>query len=70
MKKNQTEHCPFCGKKSWSHQTRQITLCYKSTPIVVKQPGFWCDACDEGVIGGEDRKATQPALLAEINKML
>jgi HTH-type transcriptional regulator/antitoxin MqsA len=26
------------------------------------QPGYWCDNCKEGVIGGEDRRATQKEL--------
>lgn len=62
MNKNHAEHCPFCGKKSYYHQTKMMTLRYKSTPITVKQPGFWCDICGEGVIGGDDRKATQKEL--------
>lgn len=50
-----------------------MTLRYKSTPITVKQPGFWCDECGEGVIGGDDRKATQKelqTLRAEIDGLL
>jgi len=73
MNKNITEHCPFCGKKSYYHQTKSMTLRYKSTPITVKQPGFWCDECGEGVIGGEDRKTTQrelQTLRAEIDGLL
>lgn len=57
-----TEPCPFCGKKYYHHQTKLMTLSYKNTPITVKQPGYWCDKCGEGVIGGEDRKATQKIL--------
>lgn len=73
MNKNITEHCPFCGKKSYYHQTKSMTLRYKSTPITVKQPGFWCDECGEGVIGGDDRKTTQKelqTLRAEIDGLL
>lgn len=50
-----------------------MTLRYKSNSIIVKQPGFWCDECGEGVIGGEDRKATQKelqTLRAEIDGLL
>lgn len=73
--KNMTtiEHCPFCGKKSYYHQTKVMTLRYKSNPITVKQPGYWCDECKEGVIGGEDRKATQKelrTLCAQIDDLL
>lgn len=56
------ENCPFCGKKSYHHQTKLMTLHYKSHPITIEQPGYWCDGCNEGVIGGEDRKATQKEL--------
>lgn len=41
-----------------------MTLRYKSHSITVKQPGYWCDKCGEGVIGGDDRKATQKELQA------
>ena len=63
------ERCPFCGKKSYYHQMKSMTLRYKSHAIVVKQPGYWCDECDEGVIGGEDRKATQKELQALRSKI-
>ncbi len=56
------ENCPFCGKKSYSHQTKSMKLTYKSHVISVMQPGYWCDICKEGVIGGEDRRATQKEL--------
>lgn len=73
MSKVKKEHCPFCGNESYYHQTKQITLRYKSIPIVIKQPGYWCDECKEGVIGGEDRKATQKerqSLRAQIDGLL
>ena len=63
------EHCPFCGKESYHHQTKPMTLRYKSHPITIKQPGYWCDKCKEGVIGGEDRKATQKMLQAFRSKV-
>lgn len=50
-----------------------MRLVYKSHPITVEQPGFWCDACQEGVIGGEDRKTTQKelqSLRAQIDGLL
>lgn len=62
MKKIKTQDCPFCGKEPYHHQTKLMTLRYKSNPITMKQPGYWCDACGEGVIGGEDRKTTQKEL--------
>lgn len=73
MNKTNIEHCPFCGNKSYSHQIKSMTLQYKSIPITVKQPGFWCNECGEGVIGGDDRKATQKklqTLRAEIDGLL
>ncbi|OAI50052.1 hypothetical protein AYO45_00290 [Gammaproteobacteria bacterium SCGC AG-212-F23] len=65
MNRSKVEHCPFCGEESCSHQIKLITLRYKSIPITVKQPGYWCDKCGEGVIGGEDRKATQKKLQSQ-----
>jgi len=56
------EDCPFCGKKSYHHQIKPMTLRYKSHSITIKQPGYWCDECKEGVVGGEDRKETQKEL--------
>jgi HTH-type transcriptional regulator/antitoxin MqsA len=73
MNKSNAEYCPFCANKSYYHQTKKMTLRYKSSPITVNQPGFWCDECGEGVIGGEDRKATQKelqTLRAEIDGLL
>src|ERR1700761_278417 len=64
MRKNEIENCPFCGVKSYYHQIKPMTLCYKSHNTVVEQPGYWCDKCGEGVIGGKDRKATQKELQA------
>lgn len=47
---------------SAQHHIKPLTLRYKHHSITVKQPGYWCNACGEGVIGGEDRKATQKEL--------
>lgn len=56
------EHCPFCGKKAYCHRTNPMTLHYKTHAITIQQPGYWCNKCGEGVIGGKDRKATQKEL--------
>jgi len=58
------EHCPFCGERAYYHQVKPFTLHYKKHSITVKQPGYWCDHCNEGVIGDEDRKVTQKELQA------
>lgn len=63
MKKT-LENCPFCGEVAYLHQVKPMELCYKSHIITIDQPGFWCDHCGEGVIGGEDRKTTQKELQA------
>lgn len=62
MNKGKYEHCPFCGEESYQHQIKPLKLQYKSHLITVNQPGYWCNKCGEGVIGGEDRKATQKEL--------
>jgi HTH-type transcriptional regulator / antitoxin MqsA len=73
MTKIKIEHCPFCGKEAYHHQIKLMKLRYKSNYITVNQPGYWCDKCKEGVIGGEDRKATQKelqSLRAQIDGLL
>lgn len=67
MKMN--EHCPLCGEKTYYHQIKPLTLRYKNHSITVKQPGYWCDSCGEGVIGGKDRKVTQKELQAFQSKV-
>ena len=62
IKKTRMERCPFCGESTYYHQIKPMTLRYKSHSITVNQPGYWCDKCGEGVIGGEDRMATQKEL--------
>ncbi|MFM8453722.1 MAG: type II toxin-antitoxin system MqsA family antitoxin [Gammaproteobacteria bacterium] len=57
-------NCPLCGEKSYYRDTRPLVLEYKGHSITVQQPGFWCDACKEGVIEGPDLKATREELQA------
>ncbi len=64
MNKSKLEYCPFCGKEAYQHQVKPLKLQYKSHSITVNQPGYWCNKCGEGVIGGDDRKATQKELQA------
>lgn len=59
MKKS---HCPLCGEKAYSHHEKLVDITYKNKTIALKQPGYWCSSCDEGVIGPKDRKATQKQL--------
>lgn len=73
MNKSNLEHCPFCGKETYLHQIKPMTLRYKSRSITINQPGYWCNECQEGVIGGADRKTTQKelqAFRAEIDGLL
>jgi len=56
-------NCPLCGEKSYSHKIKKVQLSYKSNTLSYKQPGNWCDSCDEGVIEPCDRKATQKQLM-------
>ena len=62
MTKITLEYCPFCGEKSYAHCIKPMTLTYKSQQISVNQPGYWCNHCGEGIIGGTDRKQTQKEL--------
>lgn len=54
--------CPLCGEKQYYRDTRSITLEYKDQKLTIEQPGFWCDACGEGVVEGDDQKATREVL--------
>lgn len=56
-------NCPLCGEKSYSHKIKKVQLTYKGNTILYKQPGYWCDSCNEGVIESGDRKATQKQLM-------
>jgi HTH-type transcriptional regulator/antitoxin MqsA len=55
--------CPECGG-SLRRATRAIDYTYKGETITVKQPGWWCEACDEAVLEPADIAETEPALKA------
>jgi len=59
---DKVESCPFCGEQAYHHQIKPIRLKYKSYLIRINQPGYFCDACEEGVIGGKGRQAIQAEL--------
>lgn len=51
--------CPFCGNGVLERKTIQETYTYKGQTLTVEQPGAWCNVCDEGILDGDDLKATQ-----------
>lgn len=51
--------CPFCGKGALEKKTIQETYTYKGQTLTIDQPGAWCSSCDEGILEGDDLKATQ-----------
>jgi HTH-type transcriptional regulator/antitoxin MqsA len=51
--------CPVCGVGSLSHRVKRVVVDIAEYERVIEQPGFWCDHCEEGIIGGADLKATE-----------
>jgi len=53
--------CPICGKGKLKRGTRRVPYTFRGNTIEVKQPGEWCNACEEGVLSAEDLAATTRA---------
>lgn len=65
--------CPFCGKGYLERKIRKLTFKYHGHKIQIPQPGEYCNSCVEGIINGEDLKATEKALhnfRAEVDGLL
>jgi len=54
--------CPFCKDSVLERKTINETYTYKGHSLEVKQPGEWCNVCDEGILNGADLKATEREL--------
>ena len=68
MKKIRLEDCPRCGKNTFHHQIKAITLSDET-----KQPGYRCHRCLDSMIGGKDHKEARKdlqKLCANINGLL
>jgi HTH-type transcriptional regulator/antitoxin MqsA len=44
-----------------THGVRPMSFTYKGRSIILDQPGWYCDRCDEGIHTGTDMMATEPA---------
>ena len=50
--------CPFCASGHLLRYTRDETYECGDKTVTVKQPGEWCDTCEEGILNGADLQAT------------
>jgi HTH-type transcriptional regulator / antitoxin MqsA len=53
--------CHACNKGALHHKTKSQLFTYKGKFITLKQPGLWCDSCEEGILSGEDIAKTENA---------
>ena len=54
--------CPFCTNGELILKEKSISFKYKGNSIELNQPGQFCNSCDEGIVDGNDIKATEKAL--------
>jgi HTH-type transcriptional regulator/antitoxin MqsA len=54
--------CPFCKDGFLARQTIKETYTYKGHSLEVKQPGEFCNSCEEGILNGADLKATEKTI--------
>jgi HTH-type transcriptional regulator / antitoxin MqsA len=53
--------CHACNKGTLHHKIKSQVFTYKGKSITLKQPGLWCDSCEEGILNGEDIAKTEKA---------
>ena len=56
--------CPICGEMTLNHEVRPMLYQYKDNKRNIDQPGSYCNACGESILGPMDLKATRKALAA------
>jgi len=56
------QQCQLCGEISMVRTTKNTEFHYKEQSIEVEQPGEYCEACGEAVLGPNDLKATRKRL--------
>jgi HTH-type transcriptional regulator/antitoxin MqsA len=56
--------CHECGGRM-TRDSRPMDLPYKGDIVVVNQPGWYCDNCDECVLSSKDFAATEPTAAAQ-----
>lgn len=53
--------CHACNKGVLKQKTKPQVFTYKGKSIILEQSGLWCDACEEGILSGEDIAKTEKA---------
>jgi len=53
--------CQACTKGTLKQKAKLQVFTYKGKSITLRQPGLWCDFCEEGILSGEDIAATECA---------
>ncbi len=56
-----TRPCPSCGTPM-TYGEREETVAYQGHSLVYLQPGWHCDACDDGIVDGADNEIADAAL--------
>lgn len=54
--------CPHCFRGQLKRRSKPMTYRFKGRSVVLKQPGEWCNYCDEGILNGADLQATESTL--------
>ncbi|MCW5589695.1 MAG: type II toxin-antitoxin system MqsA family antitoxin [Legionellales bacterium] len=65
--------CHACQMGNLHQRSKSQTYTYKGKSITLKQPGLWCDYCDEGILSGDDLEKTEKtfdAFKAEVDGIL
>lgn len=56
--------CQACNKGHLTQKSKAQTFTYKGKSIILKQPGMWCNFCEEGILSGDDIAKTEKAFEA------
>jgi len=67
------QQCQLCGEFSMEHTSKETEYRYKGHSIIVEQPGEYCEACGEAMLGPKDLSATRKQLAefkAEVDHLL
>ena len=59
---NNTPNCPDCGA-AMMRATRPEVIHHRGQSLSIRQPGFYCTACDEVLLTPDDIRATESAIM-------
>lgn len=57
-------HCPFCEEGVLKDEVRDQEYTYQKHILLIKQPGIFCNSCDEAILEPDHLKATRVDLQA------